>query len=405
MQMHARLPRRTYEDACALPLAQVLTFLERAKPRCTVYARSRSPHTLQLYAGLYALHEARRIRLEQRFGPGPLRKRLPHLAPDDPVFSMSANVLFVEVDGAGLACMDVRDSADYYRQVLDELGLYAKRSFRASVHGGDDLVPLGLNYSAWLDRASVPELAKSFAQLELSRDGAKRLVASLARLFPSLAGRLGVPTVSSLSCPPERGLAPRALFLARTWAPGEDHLTEQDVRGLNDLRAACIRMLREHFGPRFFGGFARTAHACRYYPDCVVDPEVSTRRADYLRRLRAYPVCIATTGLYESIGWKFGEYVAFSRAIVSERLNFELPGAIAPGENYLEFTTLAGCLAAVEQLLSDDAPRVRMMENNWRYYGEHGTPAAIVARVLHAALQRAGSRASAARPSEGQSAA
>ncbi|TAK84948.1 MAG: hypothetical protein EPO20_12225 [Betaproteobacteria bacterium] len=389
MQMHARLPRRTYEDACVLPLAQALTFLERAKPRCTVYACSRSPHTLQLYAGLYALHHAGRIRLEQRFGPGPLRKRLRQLAPDDPVFSTSANVLFVDADGAGLACMDVRDSADYYRQVVDEVVLYAKRSFRAGVHGPDNLVPLGLNYSAWLDRASAPELAKSLAQLELSADGARRLVASLARLFPSLADRLGVPTVSSLSCPPERGLAPRALFLARTWAPGEDCLTEQDVQGLNDMRAACIRMLREHFGPRFFGGFARTAHACRHYPDCVVGPEVSTRRADYLRRLRAYPVCIATTGLWESIGWKFGEYVAFSRAIVSERLNFELPGAIAPGANYLEFTTLAGCLAAAERLLSDEALRVRMMENNWRYYGEHGTPAAIVARVLHTALQRA----------------
>ncbi|TAK84939.1 MAG: hypothetical protein EPO20_12180 [Betaproteobacteria bacterium] len=335
-------------------------------------------------------HEAGRILLKQRFGPNHLRRRLPHLVPDDPVFSTSANVLFVDVEGARLVCMDVRDGANYYGQVADKVVLYAKRSYRTGEYGAncEKFVPLGLNYSALLDRTTLSELANSLAQLRLSSQAFKRLVISLARLFPLLGGLLGVPTLSSLSCAPERNLSPRVLFLARTWAPGEDHLTEKDVNDLNDMRAACIRTLREHFGPRFFGGFARTPHACRAYPDCVVPPEVSTRRADYLRRLRSYAICIATTGLWESIGWKFGEYVAFSRAIVSERLRFELPGPIAPGENYLEFTSVAECLAAVERLLADDVLRGRMMEGNWRYYLEYGTPEAIVGRALYAALHQ-----------------
>lgn len=36
-------------------------------------------------------------------------------------------------------------------------------------------------------------------------------------------------------------------------------------------------------------------------------------------------ICITTTGLHRSIGWKFAEYIAASKAIVTEKLNYS-PG-------------------------------------------------------------------------------
>jgi hypothetical protein len=95
---------------------------------------------------------------------------------------------------------------------------------------------------------------------------------------------------------------------------------------MNDLRAGCIRALRRRFGRQFLGGFQRSDYACKHYPDCVVDASVSTLRRDYLKCLKSYCIGIATTGLYDSIGWKFAEYAALSKAIVSEPLRFELPG-------------------------------------------------------------------------------
>jgi hypothetical protein len=164
-------------------------------------------------------------------------------------------------------------------------------------------------------------------------------------------------------------------------------LSPEVVEGLNDTRAGCIRLLRKRFGERFLGGLARSANALKRYPDCVVDEGISTRRRDYLARLRGYSICVATTGLCDSIGWKFAEYLAFGKAIVCEPMKFELPGPMAAGRNFLEFTTPEGCASAVGELLEDSAARERMMADNAAYFAEFGAPDAVVARALHAALK------------------
>ena len=362
--------------------------LRSARPTCIVYACSHTKHTLQVYAGLYALHQAGHIRIRQRLSPQDLRRRLGSLPREDDVFRRKANVLFVDVDGR-LACFDLRDGADYYRQVVDQVALYAKRSFRRSRYAAspDKFVPLGLNYAVFLDRATPLELAKAARQFDMSLERCKELAMTLARLAPPLANRLGVPTVSALSRPPQSQLEPAALFLARTWPP-EEGPRGQAFRELNDFRARCIRALRAKLGARFLGGFSRTPHARTHYPDCLADERISTVRGDYLRLLKSYPVCVATTGLHESIGWKFGEYVALSRAIASEPLRFELPGPIAAGDNYLEFNSPEACVDAVQRLLDDEPLRRGMMERNWAYYLEYGAPQAMVGRVLLATLLR-----------------
>lgn len=368
-------------------LAELIAALARVRPACTVYAVSHSEHVLQIYAGLYALHEAGCIRVRQRFGAHELQRRLAARG-DDPVLSKTLNGLFVEIEGVGLVFFDVRDGANYYPHILERLVLYAKRSFRRSLYAEqpEKFVALGLNYSIYLDRTSALEFARAVHQLDGTALTAKRLLISLARVVPGIGRLLGVPTVASLSCLADAGVPAKAIFLARTWDPAEVASHPAAIIALNDFRAACIRTLRRHFGGRFCGGFARSRHALRNYPDCVVEKSFRTRRRDYLRGLRSYPVCVATTGLYDSIGWKFAEYMALAKAIVSEPIRFELPGPVAAGANYLEFTTAESCAAKVAALFDDVDARARMMERNLRYYLEYGTPQALLARVIHAAL-------------------
>ena len=57
----------------------------------------------------------------------------------------------------------------------------------------------------------------------------------------------------------------------------------------------------------------------------------------FLNIVKSSDICIATTGLHKSIGWKFGEYIAASRAIITEPLYYEIPGELKRGSNYLEF--------------------------------------------------------------------
>ena len=382
-------PRSANARGPHVPLAAVREALARERPRCTLYALSDSDHTLQIYAGFYALHCAGSIRLRQSHSRDELMRKLAPVPLEGKRLSKALYNLFVDMEGVGLVFFDIRDSAGYYPELVDRIALYAKRSFRGPdyVAAPAKFIPFGLNCSVYTDRACFAELVNSVRQVDGSALSVKHLLVSLARMLPGAGAMLGMPTVSLLSAPPDPALPPKAIFFARTWQPSEPD--DVGFEALNEMRARCIRALREAFGPMFLGGFSRTQHACRLYPDCVAGPELSTRRRDYLRRLRAYPVCVATTGLHGSIGWKFAEYVALSKAIVSEPLEFELPGRVAAGENYLEFATPEGCVAAVARLFTDDALRARMMARNQEYYLEHGTPDALVARVLHAALAAA----------------
>jgi hypothetical protein len=374
--MDAVRSRTAVAAPAAPPLAEVRGFLARRAPRCTVYVGAHSKHVLQIYAGLYMLHAQGCIAVRQRFDAQPLG---PH-----------AHGLLVEVQGAGPVYFDVHDGANYLPDVLEHTALYAKRGYRASVHraAGPRLVPLGLNYAVYADHAGGPELERALRQLEPTREAAKRLAAALVRLPPGLGGALGMPTVGALSeASPEREPA-RAIFLARTWDPREvPPLPEAAVREMNDLRANCIRLLRTRLDGRFLGGFERSAHALEHYPDCVVDEALSTRRRDYLRRLRDYAVCVATNGLWDSIGWKFAEYMALAKAIVCEPMKFEVPGELAPGRNFLEFSTPEDCAARVAGLLECREARRRMQASNAAYFREFASPDAVVGRVLYRALK------------------
>jgi hypothetical protein len=373
-----------------LPLSDIKASLARGRPVCTVYAPVHSEHVLQIYAGLYALHEAGDIRVRQRFAAADLQRRLAGTGIDYKTFDESLHGLLVDIEGAGLVFFDVRDGGNYRADIMDGVLVYAKRAFLPSPHPEHrkKLVPLGLNYSVYHDRTTGLELAKSIRHSHLSRLGAKLLAISLLRIFPSIGRSQGVPTVGALTAPVEPEQPARAIFAARTWVPTEvPPLPPQAVVKMNDFRADCIRELRKRLGERVLAGFAHSDHARERYPDCLLDAQVSSRRRDYLRNLRAYSVCVSTAGLWDSTGWKFAEYVALGRAIVSEPIRFRLPGPISAGENYLEFTTPEQCASRVIDLLEDEHARSSMMKMNTRYFAQYGTPEAVVARALHAALK------------------
>ena len=359
----------------APPLGEVVRFLGQRAPRCTIHVGTHSQHVQQIYAGLYMLHAQGCIRVRQRFGEQPL--------------GAHAHGLLADVEGAGWVYFDVHDGANYLPGVLERTVLYAKRAYRGGVHraAGSRLVPLGLNYAVYADRAGGLELARALRQLEPSRESAKRLAAALIRLVPGAGRALGLPTVGALCDAPLEREPARAIFLARTWDPEEvPPLPEAAVREMNDLRAGCIRLLRARLGARFLGGFERSAYALAHYPDCVVAEGMSTRRRDYLRRVREYAVCVATNGLWDSIGWKFAEYMALGKAIVCEPMKFEVPGGLAPGRNFLEFSTPQDCAARVAGLLECREARRRMNEANAAYFREFASPDAVVGRILYRAL-------------------
>jgi hypothetical protein len=102
----------------------------------------------------------------------------------------------------------------------------------------------------------------------------------------------------------------------------------------------------------------------------VVDNKL-TRRENFLKLIKMCDICIAEVGLHQSIGWKFAEYVAASRAIITEPINYSLSGTFKRNINYLEFNSIDDLIESVNLLFNNQHLRENMMKTNEYYYNRY----------------------------------
>ena len=93
-------------------------------------------------------------------------------------------------------------------------------------------------------------------------------------------------------------------------------------------------------------------------------------------------ICITTTGLHRSTGWKFAEFVAAGKAIVSEPLAFFAPGGMSANRNYLPFESTDRLLSAIDDLLSHPRAIRDMEKENTDYYSHYLRPDALVFNAI-----------------------
>lgn len=175
---------------------------------------------------------------------------------------------------------------------------------------------------------------------------------------------------------------PEILFLTRLWDPSEcseEHKAERIK--INSDRISIIKALKERYGDNATVGINDTPFSRSVAPDLIMDDSF-TKRKNYLKLLHKSDICIASTGLHGSIGWKTGEYVAAAKAIVSEPFVYTVTGDFEEGKNYLSYTTPEQCIAAVDSLWNDPKAIYEMKINNERYYSKYLSPAAIVENTL-----------------------
>ena len=187
-------------------------------------------------------------------------------------------------------------------------------------------------------------------------------------------------TVEKFECGAGRRVAAKRLkilFLTRLWE-GEQN------RAINAMRIAIVRALGERYPRNFTGGVTDTPLARALCPE-LIGAEKYTDRARYLRLMRRSDICIGSTGLWDSIGWKTGEYVAAARAVVNERFVYEVPGGFREGVNYLGYASAEECVAQVDLLMRCPDAVQRMKEANAAYYREWLRPDALVGQALRQA--------------------
>jgi hypothetical protein len=340
---------------------------------CHLVCHSNSEHLSQIFTGFFLLHQSGTIHLSQE-----CKKQDDFdLSKPQHLRDASHTHLLVIVNRRIRLYYDCHDSYEIDEPAAQEVDCYFKRSYAQSKLTAslkNKVFPLGLNYELYpaefddfaRDRHSVFEPASSTATAPLFR-----------------------PTIENMHSLPDRQ-ALGILFMTRAWDPydhpdrAKEKIEERVL--INETRARCIELLRKQFGNRFLGGFSHTDYAAKNYASVLLQDNKDSGKQDYIKLLSRYAICVATTGLHQSIGWKMAEYVAFSKAIVSEKLNYQIPGDFKSGKNYLQFSEPEQCVEAVHTLLSNADLRYAMMQANHSYYLTSLKPDNLIRRTLEIAL-------------------
>lgn len=323
----------------------------------TILYYSKSAHVCQILTGLFTL-----------FGKSGVRYKI------DPSFGQ-----YIDVNLLGCVIVEYKrkvfvfDAADGYQDTDGILNLYNlsdfyfKRSFNrdmnASLGVTEHIYPLGFNYYVslpWIPiqiepfyRRVIVAILYPFRRV-LFHCGGKNI------LYHFLRSEEVFSFLPSFSVK----MRPTVFFLNRLW-PGNDEL--------NNIRIQIIRRLREMLGNHFIGGLVDTPLSREQAPDLIVD-KTYTLKGNYTRLMHQSDICIGSEGLHHSIGWKVGEYVAASKAIIAERFYYELPGDWKEGYNYLAFRTVDECISHVIYLLENPSEIVQMQKRNYDYYQNYLKP-------------------------------
>lgn len=178
----------------------------------------------------------------------------------------------------------------------------------------------------------------------------------------------------------------KVVFLTRLWQPGSclSEKENEEREYINSMRIEILRELKKFEQIDFVGGLSDTALARKIAPDVIIAPEF-TNRKNYLNLMKSSDICIGSMGLYESIGWKTGEYIAASKAIINEKMHYEVPGDFWEGENYIEFSSAQECIEAIKKLIDSPNKVYDMKKKNQEYYHKFLRPDKLVENSLQVA--------------------
>ncbi len=373
----------TAEPAALRPLLDPATKLD-----CELVAISDSEHVQQIYTGFNLLHRRGVLTLKQTI-PGECL--LNRADPGRWVDYHFSNVRVV-VNRRTTVCYDMHDWNWIDKDILSDVDFYFKRSYDPryvpQLRERRKVFALGLNYPVVSSEADIFRFQRAAFYAGAARIKA---IAKSVRLDRLLRGRSDAERLDNLEAYPDFRVEPRVLFMARAWDTSriQDATQKEQVDALNHRRADCVRRLRKEFGVRFFGGLAHDEYSATRFRDALLPDGNLANKRRYVGILKDYPICVATTGLNGSNGWKLGEYVALSKAILTEPLLYEVPGDFGKDTHYLEFTTPDELVHATAHLFGDRHLRCALMMNNHRYYRAYLRPDSLILNSLAVVVAQA----------------
>jgi hypothetical protein len=328
---------------------------------------SRSLHTSQIITGFLLLRDREVINLEINKNYSNINN-YPHEHLVEAVVNSDIKIAFDMLDGYNF-------DFELVEKYLDNIDILFKRSFskkiNSKIKGGGKIFPLGFNY-----HLTHPENPIDYSEKPLN------FLKHIIKYFLQLSKRKDF-TADIFECKPEyKENDFKIIFFTRLWEPNlsSDKLNEERIL-INKMRVKIIRELKAKYPKKFIGGITKSDYAKKYCKDLILSKKITDRKK-YLSTMHDADICIGSMGLHKSIGWKTGEYIAASKAIINEKLKYEVIGDFKEGTNYISYDNLSECIRAVDYLVSNPDKTYKMRCANHRYYKKYLKPDKLIKNSL-----------------------
>lgn len=360
------------------------------------YGNKAEGHLSQIFTGFKLLENDEKLKINSIKFDESLKEK----------YKFSA-IIEVDINNLITIAFDLSDGyqsihkLDFFDQAIENIDFYFKRSYDPEIHkmhkNGYKVKPLGLNYH-------VTCKDNPFYKFESNNRGVKRIkdYISYKKSMKKYYSKIEYVNFESTNHYQEYNV----IFFARLW--DSNTLSIETIKTsypyLNDIeikdvylnwkkdleyvtiqRIELIRALKSEIGDRFIGGLEDSDIARKLAPELIVDNKY-TGKVNFMNMLKSNNICIASVGLHGSIGWKFAEYVAAGKCIVTDELQYELPGDFLECKNYEKYNKIDECINKVKDLLSNIEKIHYIENNNIKYYNEYLRPDKLVFNAIKTAL-------------------
>ncbi|MEA3499543.1 MAG: hypothetical protein U9R41_00760 [Candidatus Marinimicrobia bacterium] len=285
---------------------------------------------------------------------------------------------------------DMHDSYEIDKNQLNQCDFYFKRSYLKNyirtIENSKKIFAYGFNYRVLPSNIDLHFLKSKIYCSEKIRE----YMQSFKTVFDINNYSFFYPREKFLNSFPSLNKKPKIIFNVAAYDPYSKKTRSkeksEEFKKINNSRAEIINSMRKQFGNRFYGGFVHNKYSIKKYPNLLIPDKKNQVKKNYIKLLEKHPIGIASKGLHDSIGWKIAEYIAFSKAIVSEEMIYKVVGGFSDGKNYLQFNDKETLLSSSEKLLSDTDMRKKMMLNNYIYYQKYLRPDNLILNTFLIAI-------------------
>ncbi len=175
----------------------------------------------------------------------------------------------------------------------------------------------------------------------------------------------------------------KIIFLTRLWNPDNTIEAEEKKRRdtQNEFRINAVELINKNF-KNAIAGLERGKYAQKVANSLTLDPKI-TKRSNYMRLLKNSDIGVADDGLFDTPGWKIGEYVLSGKAIISTPIR-TLIKDFEDDQNYLGLSARNAydeVPAKIENLLANKK-YMQLKQNNRQWYENYMEPIQYIKNIF-----------------------